>query len=664
MPVFSRGGAFLRRGVQCRGEVGVRVTIRVVLGLLAATQLGPWAAATMAGGAASVRPDALSLVAQARARLEVGEVLAGIGMLRQALARDPGSAEIREELGLALAQARLPEEAIRQLQGVKALSPEGSAMLGLLLLDRAESVADLAEAVAPLQAGLEASPQGPHIRITLVRVFLELGRAQDAWDTLQPVLADRNEEPRIWLVAAHTLRELGRFSEAAEYFRKAAQVPALRGEAVQGLLASLKAAGEFDAAARELEGLLEEEQPTTAGLLELALLHLRSGDEARGAELIDQVLDQDPDQEQALLLRAILATGQGDLDEAEKRFRRVLAVTPGHPGASLGLARVLMAKREFPEARTLLDEVWNHLTGSSEAEPEPEEAEEVAEERARLELLARSPDQARPWLERLPNAPVRRSGLLLWAEFHRLKGSWPEALRWIEGLDTGPDPVAGRLANGVRVEFLVTAGETDRAEQVLGKLLSGDLEDVLAGLNALQQIKGYERVVTESGRAEKRLGTHHEIQFIRAAALERAGRWDDAVAAFRELLAAKPDHHLALNYLGYMFADRNVNLSEALELIKAAVELEPNRGSYLDSLGWVYFRLGKLDQAEEYLTRAVALEPGSATIHEHLGDLARVRGELDRAERSYHRALALEMEEDDQEERIREKLTALGHEHP
>src|SRR5262249_18409735 len=95
-----------------------------------------------------------------------------------------------------------------------------------------------------------------------------------------------------------------------------------------------------------------------------------------------------------------------------------------------------------------------------------------------------------------------------------------------------------------------------------------------------------------------------EIAFQHAALLERAGRFRESEAAFHALLQRWPDNAEALNYLGYMLADRGVELQEALGLIQHAVSLQHDNAAFLDSLGWVYYRLGEFQQAEGYLDRA------------------------------------------------------------
>ena len=99
--------------------------------------------------------------------------------------------------------------------------------------------------------------------------------------------------------------------------------------------------------------------------------------------------------------------------------------------------------------------------------------------------------------------------------------------------------------------------------------------------------------------------------------------YDAAEVEFRKVLEADPENANALNYLGYMLADRNVRLDEAQKLISKAVELDPQNGPYLDSLGWVYYRQNRLEEAAGYLQKALQKSSTSndPTVHDHLGDV-------------------------------------------
>jgi tetratricopeptide (TPR) repeat protein len=124
------------------------------------------------------------------------------------------------------------------------------------------------------------------------------------------------------------------------------------------------------------------------------------------------------------------------------------------------------------------------------------------------------------------------------------------------------------------------------------------------------------------------------------------------------VLDKNADHAPTLNYLGYMWAESGVNLEKAHEMLTRAVGQEPNNGAYVDSLGWVYFRLGQLDLAEKYLVDATKLLPRDATVYEHLGDVLAARGDLDRALKVYRTALDLDPDSKDVD-KIRGKIAEL-----
>jgi tetratricopeptide (TPR) repeat protein len=128
------------------------------------------------------------------------------------------------------------------------------------------------------------------------------------------------------------------------------------------------------------------------------------------------------------------------------------------------------------------------------------------------------------------------------------------------------------------------------------------------------------------------------VYFLRGALHERQKKYDLAEAEFRRVLEINPESALALNYLGYMFADQNMKLDEAVKLIERALDIDPYNGAYLDSLGWAYFRQGKLELAEEYLLRALQRLSRDPTIHDHLGDVYFKTGRFDLAEKAWERA--------------------------
>jgi tetratricopeptide (TPR) repeat protein len=123
------------------------------------------------------------------------------------------------------------------------------------------------------------------------------------------------------------------------------------------------------------------------------------------------------------------------------------------------------------------------------------------------------------------------------------------------------------------------------------------------------------------------------------AVLDRAGRRDEAERTFRDLITRDPLDANALNYLGYMFAERGTQLEEAVTLISRALKVDPDNAAYLDSLGWAYVQQGKLDLADRPLTTAADKLPKNSVIQDHLGDLRLRQNRRSDAIAAWQRAL-------------------------
>lgn len=143
--------------------------------------------------------------------------------------------------------------------------------------------------------------------------------------------------------------------------------------------------------------------------------------------------------------------------------------------------------------------------------------------------------------------------------------------------------------------------------------------------------------------------------YTRGISFERSDQWEAAEADFRHALTLSPDQADVLNYLGYSLVEQRRNFDEALAMIERAVELEPESGYIIDSLGWVFFRLGRYAEAVAPMERAVELLPNDPIINDHLGDVYWKVGRLREARFQWERALSFDPE-DAEAERIRRKL--------
>lgn len=133
-----------------------------------------------------------------------------------------------------------------------------------------------------------------------------------------------------------------------------------------------------------------------------------------------------------------------------------------------------------------------------------------------------------------------------------------------------------------------------------------------------------------------------DFRFNLGAAYERLGEFDKAVSEFKGIIKEVPDHALALNYVGYMYADSGINLDEALTMIRKAVSIDPENGAFLDSYAWVLYRLGRYDEALVQMKKAMEKDNSDPVLFDHQGDILAALNDLALARQSWEKALELD----------------------
>jgi tetratricopeptide (TPR) repeat protein len=238
---------------------------------------------------------------------------------------------------------------------------------------------------------------------------------------------------------------------------------------------------------------------------------------------------------------------------------------------------------------------------------------------------------------------------LLIAEIAEAEQRLPEALAVYRSVDPG-SPL-GWSARLRAAEVLDQLDRTDESIAELNKMAADrpdaaqpliELGDILRGRNRFaESVTAYDGAVTRLDAAEAK---NWSLYYSRGIALERSGQWPRAEGDFLKALELQKDQPLVLNYLGYSWVEKREHLDKALKMIERAVELRPNDGYIVDSLGWAHFQLGEYPQATQYLERAIELLPEDPTINDHLGDVYWRSGRLAEARYQWRRALQFQPE--------------------
>ena len=217
------------------------------------------------------------------------------------------------------------------------------------------------------------------------------------------------------------------------------------------------------------------------------------------------------------------------------------------------------------------------------------------------------------------------------------------------------DP-ASPLAWSARLRIAEELVRLERHEEAVVELetLAAERPDRFEPLfrtgNLLRQQERFGEAAAAYDRAFERLGElesyHWNFFYFRGIALERDGQWERSEADFLKALELEPEQPYVMNYLAYSWVEQKTHLQEAEDMLIRAVDLRPNDGYIVDSLGWVYYRLGVFDKAADYLERAVELRPQDPVINDHLGDAYWRVGRHREARFQWRRSLSLEPEVD------------------
>ena len=191
-------------------------------------------------------------------------------------------------------------------------------------------------------------------------------------------------------------------------------------------------------------------------------------------------------------------------------------------------------------------------------------------------------------------------------------------------------PASSPLKLGADIQIaleLDTMGKADEAKQRLTQIIAERPHDVEA-LSALAELqRSGKKYVEAAATYDQAIAAvaiprreNWTLFYFRGICYERSNQWPKAEADFKKALELNPDQPLVLNYLGYSWVDKGLNLEEAFKMLRRAVELQPNDGYIVDSLGWAHYKLGQYQEAAQTLEKAINLKPADPVLNDHLGD--------------------------------------------
>ncbi len=384
--------------------------------------------------------------------------------------------------------------------------------------------------------------------------------------------------------------------------------------------------------------------PNSAELrAELAGLYAREDRAAEALDVAEEALKKDPANREA---NRILGTIYSALTEQRLKLRpgddpalyvprAIAALERARAQGSdtpidMMLGRLYLQTKSYDKAIALLRRVQLEQPGSAEIAMMIATAEEGSGRTAEAIETLRTATRDNPKFFR---------GLVMLAELSEKQGEWDSAAAayaQAQALNPRIDLASRRAA------ALINSGKPAEARDLLKPgAAKTDAEPMVLYLYAaaLRQTGDLAGAETAARRLRETAPNDPRGQYVLAQVLEARKDFDGAERALREILQRDAEDATALNYLGYMLAERGQRLDEAVDLVQRALKLEPGNPSFLDSLGWAYYQQGKLDLADPPLTEAASKLPNNSVIQDHLGDLRFKQRRFSDATAAWQRAL-------------------------
>jgi len=502
--------------------------------------------------------------------------------------------------------------AIEQYEQIVRLEPDS--MDDHLLLGRLYRLNnDLQKAEAEFKTAVKLQPDSEEAVTTLAYLYNELGDTKRAAETLSAV-PKAGRSAKLYSALGYTYEQQKQYKNAIDAYRHAIELDRDNLDAIRGLAENLLNDGQTDAALEQYKVIADANPEDAQTYIRIAEIYRKQGKFDLALENLKKAATMVQDSIEVPYNIASIYHAQGRYDDAIQIMRELLKKTEKADGNYSGSAKSNRAVF-LERLGTIYRDQGNYQS---------------ANETFR-QMVALGGDEN-----------VERA-------YQQIIDTWREAKEWQKATDAAKEAVQ-KLPNSRDLKMVLAAqqadmGKADEALKDVHALLKGNPEDrqvyiTLAQMNTrLRRFPEAEQALDKAEQLSSKDDDKEYVWFLRGSTFEREKRYADAAVQFKKVLASDPEHASALNYLGYMLADQNQELDAALGYIKKAVDLDPANGAYLDSLGWVYYRLGKYDLAEENLLKASQKINTDPTVHDHLGDLYQKTGRLKMAVTNWDRAL-------------------------
>lgn len=495
------------------------------------------------------------------------------------------------------------------------------------------------EAIEVYREAIQLHPKSVNLLKEISTLLVRQGQTEEALKYAEQLPSLAPDDPSVLLFVGRLYAGAGHSKEAINIFERAFSLNPYDPDVCLLLGTIYAQMGIYDKAVDKLNLLTEilPDNPLAYYYKARVFLEMKLYDQAE--QMYIKALQLDPYLTDALLDLSYLYEITDQHDKAIDTYKRILSYDPDNAVALERLGNLFMRIGRLDDALR----VFEHLSQVAKT-GDLENKLKIGI----IHLKQRSYEKAiHDFTALLKEAPEYDQALFYLATAYEEQGNTEQAILNYRLIP--PSSTLWKVAQ-IRLAFVFAKkGEYDAAVGVLRK--ASDIPDEIVPEFFLYMAVFRE----EQGKVEEALYILEEglekfpqdldLLYRKGIMLDKLNRKDDAILVMKHILEIDPDNAEALNYIGYTYADQGIRLEEAEKLIKSALKQKPDDGYILDSMAWVYFRMGKYKTAQEYIDKALNNVPDDPIITDHAADIYRALGNVKKALYFYQKAIDLGHEE-------------------
>jgi len=501
------------------------------------------------------------------------------------------------------------------------------------------------DALVELERAVAADPESSELLAELSAFYLRQGNREAALAALQRAAELDPTSVENHMLLAGLYASFNKADRAIAEYQEVVKLNPDHQKAVLNLASLYGAQGEYTKAYELLEGYIRRHSENILASYYLARMALELKKYPEAEQLYLTVLSQRPNFEMALFDLAYLYEATDRVPEAESIYRKILAADGGNEQARSRLGDLYLRQENY---RGALEEFQKVLDSK-------ERGVELQLKVALIHLELGEFDQAIELLEGMAAAHPENGQIHYYLGAAYLeKQDFGRAQR---EFDKVPEQSSYALRAALqRAVIAEKKGDPQAAIELTRQAIERHPRDAEGYLYLGGFYEAAKRFPEAAAALREGLAVapdNPRLHFRLGTVLDKMGERQECIRQMEKAIALDPNDAVALNYLGYTLADMGIRLEDAEDYIKRALVVRPDDGYITDSLGWVYFKLGRYEDALIWLMKATETLPDDPVITEHLGDAYRALGRWREAEGSYERALQLGSED---RERVQAKL--------